>query len=248
MREVGVLGVAFGVLVVEGRELVEGCALVGPGFERLGFEVEKGGALGAEGGALVVGGEEAVGPVFRSTLGEGHFGHNDVAGKILIFRSEAIGGPGSQSGVGTKAAAGVHVEKGLGVIQGFGLAAAIVAEFVGDLGVGHVVPLVAHVDAGSGRPLLNFEGGADVELVGAGGEAAVVFGFGLVELGEFGFGVEGVHVTGSAFHEEHDDVFGPRSGHGLFGCHGVACYFFGEKRREGDRTHGSAEAVEELTT
>ena len=77
---------------------------MGAGFEGLGLEIEKGRAFWSEGSSLIISGEEAVGPILGPPLGEGHFGHDDVAGEVLVFRSESVGGPGSE------ARAGVQVE------------------------------------------------------------------------------------------------------------------------------------------
>ena len=106
-------------------------------------------------------------------LGEGHFGHDDVAGEVLVFRSESVGGPGSEGRIGSQTAACVHVEEGLGVVEGLGLTSAVVAEFVGDVGIGEVLPLVAHLDAVV-SDLVEFKRAADVELKVSSGEPAVV--------------------------------------------------------------------------
>ena len=108
--EVSVLGMVFCVLVVEKGQLVQGGALVGAGFEGLGLEIEKGRAFWSEGSSLIISGEEAVGPILGPPLGEGHFGHDDVAGEVLVFRSESVGGPGSEGRIGSEARAGVQVE------------------------------------------------------------------------------------------------------------------------------------------
>jgi|TARA_B110000881_G_C18576275_1_gene518759 hypothetical protein len=100
----------FCVLVVEKGQLVQGGALVGAGFEGLGLEIEKGRAFWSEGSSLIISGEEAVGPILGPPLGEGHFGHDDVAGEVLVFRSESVGGPGSEGRIGSEARAGVQVE------------------------------------------------------------------------------------------------------------------------------------------
>jgi hypothetical protein len=92
----------FCVLVVEKGQLVQGGALVGAGFEGLGLEIEKGRAFWSEGSSLIISGEEAVGPILGPPLGEGHFGHDDVAGEVLVFRSESVGGPGSEARAGVQ--------------------------------------------------------------------------------------------------------------------------------------------------
>ncbi len=84
----------------------------------------------------------------RAALRQGQFGHHDVAGQVLVLRAESVGRPRADRRIAAEAAAGVHVEQGLGMVERFGLAAAVVAQFVGHFGVGQVLPLVAHLDAG----------------------------------------------------------------------------------------------------
>ena len=132
-------------------------------FERLRVQVENRRAFRAQARALEIRGQKSVAPVARAALREGEFGHHDVAGQVLVHRAEAVSRPRTERGIGAEPAAGVHVKERLGMIQRLGLAAAIVAQLIGDERVGEILPLVAHLDAVL-ADLVELERAADEKL------------------------------------------------------------------------------------
>ena len=93
-------------------------ALVGHILRRT--EVDDGVAGGAEGGALISRGHEAVAPVGSAADGAAAgISEDDKGGKVLIFGAEAVGKPTAHGGVAGLDEAGVHlIERGAVVVGG----------------------------------------------------------------------------------------------------------------------------------
>ena len=172
------------------------------------FQIENGSASGAEDCALVARGHVAARPVFGTADGaSGLVEHDDVAGQILVHGAKSVVDPRTKRGSSAEEVAGVHHQH-CGAVDGR----------VGRHGVneGDVVHVLGKVGKKSGdcfaalSVLLEVPFRADdaaLLFVAAAPEGFDVHGF-AVQRVQFGFVVEGVHVTGSSVHEEEDDVFG----------------------------------------
>ena len=203
--------VGLGVPRVEERQFVQGAPLVLAALERLGVQVEQRRPFRAQPRPLVVGREEPVAPVAGAALRQGQFRHHHVARQVLILRAETVGQPRAERRVAAEAAARVHVEEGFRVIQRLGLTAPVIAQLVGHGGVGHVDPLIAHVQTRLAH-LAGLERTADVELE-AGLLPSRALRFRLVQCRELRLGVERVGLARPTFHEEHDARLGLRRVH-----------------------------------
>jgi hypothetical protein len=230
--EFGVAGVAGGVALVEQLGEAAG-SFIGLFADGGGaFEVADG-LQGVEGDALVLGGEEAGGPVGGAGGGDAaDVGDGDIGGEIVVHGPEGVAGPGAGGGEAFKDEAGIHGDAGGAVGVGPG---------GHGMDEGHAVGEGAEVGELFGDP---FAGLAALdELPGAAHEVAVgalegdlffAAGHGLAgAFFEFGFVVEGVEVGDAAGAEDLDDAFG------LWGEVGLAAV---KKAGEGD----GAEAVDEL--
>ena len=206
--QVGVVHAVCKMVIVKVIKVVEERSLFLPTHLLGVFQVENGGASGAEDRALIAGGHVAAGPVFRAADGASSLvKHDDVAGQVLVYGAESVVDPGTKRGASAEEVAGVHHQH-CGAVDGR----------VGRHGVneGDVVHMLGKVREKSGdcfaalSVLLEGPFWADdaaLLFMAAASEGFDVNGF-AVQRVEFGFVVEGVHVAGTSVHEEEDDVFG----------------------------------------
>ena len=96
--------------------------------------VENGVALGAALDTLVDGGDEAGGKAILATIGLGAAGDQDnVAGQVLVFRTESVSCPGAEGGAAGLGETGVQEQLRRGVVELVGMHGLDEAEVIRDL-------------------------------------------------------------------------------------------------------------------
>ncbi len=208
--EVQLAGAGGEVLLVEGPEQVELPLLRGAGECGGRIEIEDARLGGADEGALVEGGQPAVGEVLLLEGGQAAgVGEHHVGGQVVRLAAEAVGEPGAEGGPAGGDAPGVHGVEALGVVADAGGHGADEGDVVHDLG--EVREQLADLHAALAM-LLELPGGA--KALGGGLGEVVVFDLAgelpPVVPGEHGLGVEEVHLGGAAHHEERDHGLRPR--------------------------------------
>ena len=102
------------------------------------------------------------------------------------------------------------------MVERLRLTASIVAQLIGDIGIGEVLPLIAEFNP-SVTDFSERERAPHEELEAlllADAECRLL----LVEAREFGLWVKRVHLPGTTLHEEHDHVLGTGWKHRCFDC------------------------------
>ena len=132
-REVGVAGVEPGEVAVHGLEEAEIGRAIGRGAASRSVEIgDRVAAVGAEGNSLMVGREEATGPVDRSAgrLAAG-IGEDDERREVFVDRPQTVAQPGPHGGEAVERESAVHVEGGRRVVVALGDHRVDEAEIVG---------------------------------------------------------------------------------------------------------------------
>ena len=137
------------------------------------------------------------------------------------------------------------MEQCLRVIQRLRVTAPVVAQLIGNERICHVLPLVTHFDARLPH-LPGAERTPDIETK-TGRESGFIIRLLFVQLLQHGLRIEGVHVTGTTLHEEHDHVLGLGWKHRIARRQGAGS-FLGQEVGESDGAHRGTEAIKELAT
>ena len=107
--QVGVVHAVRKVVVVEVVEVADERSLFLSAHLVGVFQIENGGASGAEDRALIAGGHVAAGPVLGAADGaSGFVEHDDVAGQVLVHGAKSVVDPRTERGASAEEVAGVH--------------------------------------------------------------------------------------------------------------------------------------------
>ncbi len=198
----------FVIDLLEEIELATACDGIGAG-SREGTEGHFAGwaTCDAEGGSLVEWREEGGTPIAGAAIAEA-WGEGDEGGEIGVFGTEPVADPGADTGPDEGGGAAVEEEGGGAVGDAFGLHAMEEAELVDPLGgvreeFADPMPglaMACELPGGTHHAL------ARGQCAGVGEHPGVIEGHLLSFMAvEQGFVIVGVHLAGTALHEQEDD-------------------------------------------